>query len=401
MAKTRATENLYDEVDSMMLVSALIYDLAILNGECKRDKVEGLKNREFLEKCHKTSSEVTAWFDENLKAMQTEHDNFNEDLKEQLKILSKRDDADSQSGEYSLEAFDDEFGFGGREAEIVYGITRNPDTKRITVAFRGSQQAKDWFQNLRVKRQDLELTEEYLEAAIPDPDLELVKKFSKVRVHSGFFQYLFTQQQKTDKTTKFVEIMTTLTKLLSQEENEGFSVFFTGHSLGAALATLAGAACSISKVIKNEVTVISFASPQAGKQDFTDAFQELEKAGRIRHLRVTNNNDVVPQALGLLGYKHTGIHLNLGQGALLGSMCCLPCCCTKHYSISNTDTRGILFRTNHMKFSLGWFNPFCGCGGIAIPHSMTEHRKRLVKVQSQIEELTLTNLYKDSKLRGY
>mmetsp|Transcript_16030 Transcript_16030/g.22321 ORF Transcript_16030/g.22321 Transcript_16030/m.22321 type:complete len:197 (-) Transcript_16030:271-861(-) len=196
-----------------------------------------------------------------------------------------------------------------------------------------------------------------------------------------------------------------MTPLVYAEKEDATShiVFWTPlitHK-GAALATLAGAACSISKVIKNEVTVISFASPQAGKQEFTDAFQELEKAGRIRHLRVTNNNDVVPQALGLLGYKHTGIHLNLGKGSLLGCVCCLPCCCAKNYSISNTDTRGILFLTNKMKFSIGWFNPFCGCGGIAIPHSMTEHRKRLMKVQSQIEELTLTKLYEDSKLRGY
>mmetsp|Transcript_23556 Transcript_23556/g.33042 ORF Transcript_23556/g.33042 Transcript_23556/m.33042 type:complete len:277 (-) Transcript_23556:664-1494(-) len=268
----RNTENLYDEVDSMMIVSSLIYDLAILNGECKSDKIEGLKNRDFLEKFPKTSSEVTGWFDENLKAMQIEHDDFNEELKDQLQALVKRDSANGQAGEYSLEAFDDEFGFSGREAEIVYGITRNPDSKRITVAFRGSQQAKDWFQNLRVKRQDLQLSEEYLSAAIPDPDLSLVKKFSKVTVHSGFFQYLFTQQQKTDKISKFVEIMTILTKLLAKKENEGFSVFFTGHSLGAALATLAGAACSVSNTIKNKVTVISFASPQAGKKRFHRPF---------------------------------------------------------------------------------------------------------------------------------
>lgn len=44
------------------------------------------------------------------------------------------------------------------------------------------------------------------------------------------------------------------------------------------------------------VTNVSFASPYAGDQGFRDYFYELEQNNKIRHLRITNDEETVPLA---------------------------------------------------------------------------------------------------------
>jgi hypothetical protein len=83
--------------------------------------------------------------------------------------------------------------------------------------------------------------------------------------------------------------------------HEGFQLYVTGHSLGAALSTLLAMKLSCSwylhekvKNIPKPVINISIASPYVGNQGFVDATARLEQVGWLRHIRVTNEGDVVP-----------------------------------------------------------------------------------------------------------
>ena len=73
-------------------------------------------------------------------------------------------------------------------------------------------------------------------------------------------------------------------------------VVCTGHSLGAALATLCAA-----RIDAHEL--YTFGSPRVGNRDFV---KELIKDG-IKHYRFVNNNDIVTKVpFALMMYKHCG-----------------------------------------------------------------------------------------------
>lgn len=74
---------------------------------------------------------------------------------------------------------------------------------------------------------------------------------------------------------------------------KGYTLYVTGHSLGAALATLFGytAAADDVFVCNGPVTIYSYASPRVGDSRFQQSFQLLEKAGRLRHARIRNHFD--------------------------------------------------------------------------------------------------------------
>ncbi|GLJ43067.1 hypothetical protein SUGI_0893930 [Cryptomeria japonica] len=82
---------------------------------------------------------------------------------------------------------------------------------------------------------------------------------------------------------------------------------FTGHSLGAAPATLS--AYDIKQIMVNEyggtsipVTVFSFASPRVGNLSFT---QHMEEIG-VKVLRVVNKKDLVPKIPGIFVNEKLG-----------------------------------------------------------------------------------------------
>jgi surfactin synthase thioesterase subunit len=109
------------------------------------------------------------------------------------------------------------------------------------------------------------------------------------------------------KTTKFDTIVKNLKEVLAEKQNDGFELFITGHSLGGALCQL----LSYELTAYNEkdendpfplpIRAISFASPHIGNEEgFAQAYQALEKAGRVRHLRVTNEGALSWKPLSVL-----------------------------------------------------------------------------------------------------
>jgi predicted lipase len=102
-------------------------------------------------------------------------------------------------------------------------------------------------------------------------------------------------------------IVKNLKEVLAEKQNDGFELFITGHSLGGALCQLLSfELASYSEIGEKDpfplpIRAITFASPQLGnKEGFAQAYQALEKADRVRHLRATNQGDVVPEGLSVL-----------------------------------------------------------------------------------------------------
>jgi triacylglycerol lipase len=76
------------------------------------------------------------------------------------------------------------------------------------------------------------------------------------------------------------------------------SLYVTGHSLGAAMATIASGRMQ-SKVI----ALVTFGSPRAGNQAFVDSL-------KVTHYRVQNNcDDVTKVPFMLMGFAHHGTHM--------------------------------------------------------------------------------------------
>ena len=141
----------------------------------------------------------------------------------------------------------------------------------------------------------------------------LVSHLSRILSINFRTAYLFGNTNNDEGKSKFYQILATLKELYAYKDEEAgrdysdYDLYVTGHSLGGALAqllafTLAGS--KDSDFLPKPVTAISYASPQVGKSGYLRAFEKLEKDGKLRHIRVSNEGDVVPVAPSkLLGFK--------------------------------------------------------------------------------------------------
>ena len=80
--------------------------------------------------------------------------------------------------------------------------------------------------------------------------------------------------------------------------NKEKQIYITGHSLGAAMATLA---TSRIEEFRTVVQLTTFGSPRVGTRKFV-------KNISTPHMRFVNNNDIVTKVpLFIMGYKHSGV----------------------------------------------------------------------------------------------
>lgn len=162
-----------------------------------------------------------------------------------------------------------------KTTDLQVGITINSDDKSICVVFRGSESLYDWYYDVHMSHLELN---------------------NGIFVHSGFYKQLYD-------TYMYANIVEEVTSQLAK--NPDYKVYITGHSLGAALATLFG--YLIADEIKNNITVVSFASPRVGNNKWKKSF---ESKTNLHHYRVTNQRDVVT-ALPFYNYKHVGDNIRL------------------------------------------------------------------------------------------
>jgi triacylglycerol lipase len=82
-------------------------------------------------------------------------------------------------------------------------------------------------------------------------------------------------------------------------------VWFAGHSLGGAMATVCAGRCKLSSIPSNPKALFTFGSPRVGNRAYIHAVN-------LPHYRWVHNNDIVARVPPRwLGYKHSGFELYL------------------------------------------------------------------------------------------
>ena len=190
-------------------------------------------------------------------------------LAELSRLVYKRDTAGPTSRRELLARVNcEELGFFDSDVTGAgaFLVLRRSPTPFAVLAFRGTEQ----------KIQDL----------LHDADTRLVPAFgNSVRVHSGFKRAL---------NSVWTEIAVALEPL-------DCPIFYTGHSLGAALAVLA----ALRRVPR---AIFTFGSPRIGDQRL------VEKLRDVPIHRVVHGDDLVTTVpLEIFGFRHVGIEQRIGR----------------------------------------------------------------------------------------
>jgi triacylglycerol lipase len=98
------------------------------------------------------------------------------------------------------------------------------------------------------------------------------------------------------------------TALLSNEQ----PLWFCGHSLGGAMATICAGRCFLSHIPSNPEQLYSYGSPRVGDQRYIN-FVKLD------HYRYVNNNDIVTRVPPVfMGYRHGGNEVYMDRKGKIG-----------------------------------------------------------------------------------
>ncbi|XP_050386916.1 phospholipase A(1) DAD1, chloroplastic [Argentina anserina] len=156
----------------------------------------------------------------------------------------------------------------------------------VVIALRGTATCLEWLENLRVTLTHLPCGTKVSHAGTHEGSVPMVE--------SGFLS-LYTSG--TDQVPSLQQmIREEIGRLLQTYGNEPLSLTITGHSLGAALATLA--AYDIKSTFNRAplATVVSFGGPRVGNRSFR---HNLEKKG-AKVLRIVNEDDLITKVPGFV-----------------------------------------------------------------------------------------------------
>ncbi len=93
----------------------------------------------------------------------------------------------------------------------------------------------------------------------------------------------------------------------SLQANRSKKVWFCGHSLGGAMATICAGRCFISEIPSAPEALFTYGSPRVGTKRYINYC-------RIQHIRWVNNNDIVPRLPpAWLGFRHSGREMYLNR----------------------------------------------------------------------------------------
>lgn len=156
------------------------------------------------------------------------------------------------------------------------------DHDKIIVAFRGSEPVLgDWMTNAKVRKTS---------TACGD-------------VHRGFYAALNTIWLDMEDAIEDIR-NDYLYQLKDNQTRIPPTLWFTGHSLGGALATLATALCKFKEDAILVNGLYTYGQPRVGSEKFANFFNTALKD---RSFRVVNNNDIVTRVpLSMFNYSHVG-----------------------------------------------------------------------------------------------
>jgi Lipase (class 3) len=191
-----------------------------------------------------------------------------------------------------------------------YVAISNPDPttgrRVIYVTWRGTIRTLEWVDVLKPQQVSIRNILPSSNKDISD-DLKVMKGWYTIYTTSN-------PESKFSKLSARDQLLYAIKELINQYKNEGeLSIVCTGHSLGAALATLCAfdiVESGLAKLDENtniQVTSVVFGSPQIGNKEFKE---RLEMHQNLRVLHVKNKPDVIPlYPTGILGYANVGQEL--------------------------------------------------------------------------------------------
>ncbi|NND99397.1 MAG: lipase family protein [Pirellulaceae bacterium] len=91
-------------------------------------------------------------------------------------------------------------------------------------------------------------------------------------------------------------------------------LWFCGHSLGGAMATICGGRCFLSHISSNPEALFTYGSPRVGDKRYINYVQ-------LPHYRFVNNNDIVTRVPPpFLGYRHCGSEVYIDRNGKLAKL---------------------------------------------------------------------------------
>ena len=166
-----------------------------------------------------------------------------------------------------------------------FGFAVLDTSRRGFLVFRGTESDADWYKDIEVAQSRYTL--------VSSPDFG--------RVHDGFLSV-------------YASMSNAVRVEVNQVAGRSSQFFFTGHSLGSALITLAVPDVLFNSLLESSNAVVrhyNFASPRVGDETFAAA---LDGLARLPTFRIVNTEDVVPDVpiavtsdvLDTYYYKHVG-----------------------------------------------------------------------------------------------
>lgn len=165
-----------------------------------------------------------------------------------------------------------------RKIPVYFGFVLSSDTANL-ILFRGTQRVEEWIDNLIALQQDYQVSD---------------AKQPYGKTHAGFAD-------------AYQQIFDPIPPDIAKQLNPAVPCYISGHSLGAALATLAAIDIAL-KVpeIRPKLQLYTYASPRVGDAVFAKAHSDLIP----NSYRVVNLGDVVPL---VPPTKLRGTYAHIGQ----------------------------------------------------------------------------------------
>jgi pimeloyl-ACP methyl ester carboxylesterase len=236
----------------------------------------------------------------------------------------------------------------------------------------------------------------------PNPvQTEYLDREDTIEIHMGFSEYLLRRRLDNGK-TKFDEIAHSVQEI-ANELGGNCRVHVTGHSLGAALATIFALYASADTRFASKespIKLFSFASPYTGGTSFAKAFRHQEQAGLLMHARFHHQYDPVTHVAPNTAWHPSGTeYLHTGLGVKLHNNTKKP---PTLFFLMDFSHNSLLRQRlgNFFLFHLPWFQ----LGNTATFHYLKNYSESLAESfranskESQcadIEKKSLEELYED------